>query len=256
MTLIIQGFLWIFDPAHFVTTATGTGIPDALASHLVLTGVSLLVTIVIAVPLGLYIGHTGKGRLVGIVASNVSRAFPSLGIIAIFVVIFQPIFSQNTNFASAIVAFILLGIPPLLAGAYSGLEAVDRQTIDAARAIGMTEWQILTKVEIPLGARLIVGGFRSSTLQIIATVTIASLYGNPLSLGTFITNGLAQADYPQMIAGAILVIALALIIDGLLAIVQRFVVPRGVSRGTTKTRNTARGARLAANSGTPIMEGN
>jgi osmoprotectant transport system permease protein len=256
MNLIVQGFLWIFDPTHFVTTATGTGIPDALASHLVLTGVSLLVTIVIAVPLGLYIGHTGKGRLVGIVASNVSRAFPSLGIIAIFVVIFQPIFTQNTNFASAIVAFILLGIPPLLAGAYSGVEAVDRQTIDAARAIGMTEWQILTKVEIPLGARLIVGGFRSSTLQIIATVTIASLYGNPLSLGTFITNGLAQADYPQMIAGAILVIALALIIDGLLAIVQKFVVPRGVSRGTTKTRNTAGGRGLAANSRTPILEGN
>ena len=106
-----------------------------------------------------------------------------------------------------------------------------------------------------LGARLIVGGLRSSTLQIIATVTIASLYG-PLSLGTFITNGLAQADYPQMLAGAILVIALALIVDGLLAIVQRLVVPRGVSRVATKHRNTAGGSLLAANPGTPIKEGN
>jgi osmoprotectant transport system permease protein len=254
MNLIVQGFLWIFDPAHYVTTAVGTGIPDALGAHLLLTVVSLAITTVIAFPLGLYIGHTGRGRRVGIIASNVARAFPSLGVIAIFFVLFQPIFGLGYNFAADIVAFILLGIPPLLAGAYAGLEAVDRQTIDAARAIGMTEWQILTKVEIPLGARIVVGGFRSTTLQIIATVTIASLYGQ-LSLGTFIANGLAQRDFPQMIAGAILVIALALIVDGLLALLQRFVVPRGVSRGTTKKRNTARGRRIAAPPRTPITEG-
>jgi osmoprotectant transport system permease protein len=255
VNLVFQAFAWIFDPAHYTTTALGTGIPDALVNHLLLTGVSLGITILIAVPLGLYIGHTGKGRTVGIVASNVVRAFPSLGMIAIFFVIFLPVFGLGYVFAADIAAFVLLGIPPLLAGAYSGLESVDRQTIDAARAIGMTEWQILTKVEIPLGARLLVGGLRSSTLQIIATVTIASLYGQ-ISLGTFISNGLAQSDYVQMLAGAILVIALALIVDGLLAIIQRLVVPRGVSRVTTKPRNTARGQLLVANTGTPIKEGN
>ncbi|HEX4442261.1 MAG TPA: ABC transporter permease [Galbitalea sp.] len=253
--IILQAFAWIFDPAHYTTTALGTGIPEALVNHLLLAGVSLGITIVIALPLGLYIGHTGKGRTIAIVASNVVRAFPSLGMIAIFFILFQPIFGLGYNFAADVVAFILLGVPPLLAGAYSGLEAVDRQTIDAARAIGMTEWQVLTKVEIPLGAQLIVGGLRSSTLQIIATVTIASLYGQ-VSLGTYIANGLAQSDYVQMLAGAILVIALALIADGLLAIVQRLVVPRGVSRVATKHRNTASGSLRPATPGTPIKEGN
>jgi osmoprotectant transport system permease protein len=149
----------------------------------------------------------------------------------------------------------MLAIPPLLAGAYAGLESVDRQTIDAARATGMTEWQVLTKVEIPLGIGLIFGGLRSSILQIIATVTIGSLFGQT-SLGIYLTNGLAQNDDVQLLAGAILVAALALIVDGLLAITQRFVVPRGVSRGPTKKRNTARGAAIAATPGTPIMEGN
>jgi osmoprotectant transport system permease protein len=254
VSLIIQAFAWIFDPAHYKTTALGTGIPDALAQHLILTGLSLIVTIIIATPLGLYIGHTGKGRVVAIVASNVARAFPSLGLIAIFLVAFPLVLGLPYGYGPDILAFVLLGIPPLLAGAYAGLESVDRQTIDAARAIGMTEWQILTKVEIPLGAQLIIGGLRSATLQIIATVTIASLYGQ-ISLGTYIASGLAQHDYVQMTAGAILVAALALIVDGLLAIVQRFVVPRGVSRGTTKKRNTARGRTRVATPRTPITEG-
>jgi osmoprotectant transport system permease protein len=254
--IILQAFAWIFDPAHYTTTALITGIPDALVAHLVLTGVTLGITIVIALPLGLFIGHTGRGRTVGIVASNIARAFPSLGIIAVFYVIFIPLIGFGPGqFVGNVVTLIILGIPPLLAGAYSGLEAVDRQTIDAARAVGMTEWQILTKVEVPLGGQLIIGGLRSSSLQIIATVTIASFYG-PLSLGTFINNGLAQHDYPQLVAGAILVIALALVVDGILAIVQRLVVPRGVSRVATKHRNTAGGAMALAISRTPVKEGN
>jgi osmoprotectant transport system permease protein len=255
MNLIAQAFAWIFDSAHYKTTANGTGIPDALAQHLILTGFSLFVAIIIAVPLGLYIGHSGRGRTIAIVASNVARALPTLGLLAILLVVFPAVHFLPYGYAPNIIVFAVLGIPPLLAGAYAGLEAVDRQTIDAARAIGMTEWQILIRVEIPLGAGLIIGGLRSSTLQIIATVTIASAYGL-VTLGTFIISGLAQADYVMMTAGAILVAALALIVDAILAIVQRFVVPRGVSRGTTKSRNTARGRGIAANTGTPIMEGN
>jgi osmoprotectant transport system permease protein len=255
MILIIQAFSWIFDPINYRTTALRTGIPDALVQHLILTGLSLAISILIAVPLGLYIGHTGRGRRIAIVASNVARAFPSLGLIAIFLLLFPLFLGLPYGYAPDIAAFVLLGIPPLLAGVYSGIESVDRQTIDAARAIGMNEWQVLTKVEIPLGIRLLLGGLRSSTLQILATVTIASLYGQ-ISLGTYIASGLAQRDYVQMTAGAILVAALALVVDGLLAILQRFVVPRGVSRGTAKTRNTARGRGFAATPGTPITEGN
>jgi osmoprotectant transport system permease protein len=255
MSLIIQAFAWIFNPIHYTTTALGTGIPDALTQHLILTGLSLAVAVVIGVPLGLVIGHTGRGRSVAIIASNAARALPSLGLLALLLVILPIVPWLPSNYLPNIIVFAVLGIPPLLAGAYSGLESVDRQTIDAARAIGMTEWQVLTKVEIPLGAGLLVGGLRSSVLQIIATVTISSLYGQ-VSLGTYIANGLAQHDYVQMTAGAILVAALALLADGILATIQRFVVPRGVSRGASKKRNTARGRGIAATPGKPIMEGN
>jgi osmoprotectant transport system permease protein len=255
VSLIIQAFAWIFDAAHWKTTAQLTGIPDALGQHLALTGLSLVLAMIIAVPLGFYIGHTGKGRSIAIIASNVSRAIPTLGLLSILILPLAGVIFIAPNYLAGIIVFAVLAIPPLLAGGYAGLESVDRQTVDAARAVGMTEWQILIKVEIPLGMRLIFGGLRSAILQIIATVTVGSLFGL-ISLGTYLTSGLAQNDDIQLLAGAILVAALALIADGLLAILQRFVVPRGVSRGTTKTRNTARGRGIAANTGTPIMEGN
>jgi osmoprotectant transport system permease protein len=241
MNLIAQAFAWIFDGTHWVTSAVGTGIPDALAQHLILSGVSLLISAIIAVPLGLYIGHSGRGRNVAIISSNVARALPSLGLLSILLLVITDPSWLHAGYLADVIVLVLLGIPPLLAGAYAGLEQVDRLTIDSARAIGMTELQVLSKVEIPLGAVLLVGGIRSSALQIIATVTIASVYGQ-ISLGSYIEGGYLQGDYVEMTAGAILVAALALIVDGLLAIVQRFVVPRGVSRGVSKTRNTARGA--------------
>jgi osmoprotectant transport system permease protein len=254
VSLIIQALAWIFDAAHWTTTAQLTGIGDALAQHLALTGLSLAVAIVIALPLGFYIGHTGKGRSVAIISSNIARAVPTLGLLSILILPLESVIFIAPLYLPAMIVFALLAIPPLLAGGYAGIESVDRQTIDAARAVGMTEWQVLTKVEIPLGMQLIFGGLRSSILQIIATVTVGSLYGL-VSLGTYLTNGLAQNDNVQLLAGAILVAALALVVDGILVIIQRFVVPRGVSRGTTKKRNTARGRGLAANPRTPITEG-
>jgi osmoprotectant transport system permease protein len=252
MNLIIQGFAWIFAPIHWTTTALQTGIPDALSQHLILSGISLLIAAIIALPLGLYIGHSGTGRSVAVIASNIGRALPSLGLLSILLLVINDPSWLPSGYLANVIVFVLLGIPAILAGGYAGLEQVNRQTIDAARAVGMTEWQILVKVEIPLGAGLIVGGLRSGALQIIATVTISAVFGQ-VSLGTFIQGGNQSADYPQLIAGAILVAALALIVDGILALVQRFVVPRGLTRATTKTRNTtARGVVSAL----PIKEGN
>jgi osmoprotectant transport system permease protein len=257
VNLILQGFAWIFDPKHYTTTAVGgIGIPEALVQHLILSGVSLVIAAIIAIPLGLYIGHSGRGRGVAIVSSNIARALPSLGLLSILLIVITDPSFLPAGYLANVIVYVLLGIPPMLAGSYAGLESVDRQTIDAARAIGMTEFQILFKVEIPLGAALIVGGIRSSALQIIATVTIASVFGQT-SLGTYIEGGYLQADYVQMTAGAIMVAALALIVDGILAIIQRLVVPRGVSRGTSDKRTTARRGKLsAANPGAPIKEGN
>jgi osmoprotectant transport system permease protein len=257
MNVILEGIAWIFDSAHWPTSASQTGIGDALVQHLALSGISILFTVIVALPLGLYIGHTGKGRSIAIVSSNVARAIPTLGLLALLIIPLIGVVFIRPGYLADIIVFVLLGVPPLLAGVYSGLESVDRLTIDAARAIGMSEWQILFKVEIPLAAQLMVGGLRSTSLQIIATVTIAALY-TQVNLGSLVLSGLASQNVPELVAGAILVAALALVVDGLFAIAQRFALPRGVSRGRTDRRNTtARGRKIfVAPTGTPIKEGN
>jgi len=136
----------------------------------------------------------------------------------------------------------------VLAGAYSGLESVDRAPIDAARAIGMTGWQVFAKVELPLALPLVIGGIRSGALQVIATWTVAAIL--PVGgLGRFLIDGIAVQNYPEMLGGSIIVIALALVSDGLFAIVQRLVVPRGVVAG--RVRDSAEGGRRATRSTAP-----
>ena len=246
MDLISQGFAWIFAPAQWVGDGS---IQVRLGEHLYYTGVSLAIAFVIAVPLGLYIGHTGKGRGVAIAASNISRALPTLGLLAALVLLL------GIGLLPAVIVLVILGIPPLLAGVYAGIESVDPQTVDAARAMGMTELQILFKVEIPLGAALVIGGFRAATLQVIATTVVAA-YFSLGGLGRFLVDGQSQNDYPKLVGGAILVIALALLVDGILALFQKLVVPR-VSAGTRSTKRTARGGAIppVAQSRTLIKEG-
>jgi osmoprotectant transport system permease protein len=247
--LILQSIAWILAPANWASVNAGLGIGGEIGAHLFLTAISLLVAVIIAVPIGLAIGHTGRGRGVAIVIGNTVRAFPTLGLLSILLLML------GLNLIPTVAVFVLLGIPPLLAGAYAGIESVDRQTIDAARAMGMTEWQLLAKVELPLAAPLLLGGLRSAALQIIATVALVSEFGTD-SLGQFIISGAATQDYVQMIGGSILVTVLALLADAFLAAAQRLTVPRGVPRGIGG-RTTARGRRiLTAPSGAPISEGN
>lgn len=237
MSIILSGFAWIFTGAHWATVDHGPGIALRIGEQVGYTLIALVFVVLIAVPAGLAIGHTGRGRNVAIIASNISRALPTLGLLSVLILLL------GVGLLPTIIVLVILGIPPLLAGVYAGLESVDRQTIDAARAVGMTEFQILFKVEVPLAAALLVGGLRSATLQIIATVAVASIFGGG-GLGRFVVDGQQQALYPKMYGGAILITALALAIDGAYAIVQKFVVPRGVSRGSTGRKNTAGGGQL------------
>ena len=218
MNLIVEGFAWIFDPAHHGGDA---GIGTRVLQHLGITLVVMLIASVIAIPLGYGIGHTGRGRSVVVALSGGVRALPTLGLITLIAL------SVGIGFAAPVIALVILAVPSILAGAYSGFEAVDRRTIDAARAVGMTEWQIVARVEIPLGLPLLIGGLRSATLQVIATATLADYVGAG-GLGRYIFSGQATNDYPQMLAGSILVIALALVSEGLFSILQRAVVPAGV----------------------------
>lgn len=231
MNFFLDAFAFILDPANL----TGAkGILPRLLDHLLYSGLAVAIALLIGLPLGLAIGHTGRGRSFVIAISGAARALPTLGLL-FFIILFT-----GLGLWPLVAVLAILAVPPIIAGAYAGLESVNRQTIDAARSVGMTEWQILTRVEIPLALPLIIGGVRSAALQVIATATIAGYVGLT-GLGRFLIEGLAVRNYTLAIAGAILVAALALLVDGLLALVQILVTPRGVSRGVvTSAAPTAR----------------
>lgn len=223
---------WLVDPANW---SGPRGIPTRLLEHLSYTALSLLLSALVALPLGLWVGHTGRGRTV-VTLSNVARAVPSLGLLFAVEMLVGPYFASNLAFLiPSIVVLVLLGVPPLLSGTYAGIEAVDPAARDAAYGMGMRSREVLRRVELPCALPLILSGTRAATLQIVATATIAasvSLGG----LGRFLLDGLAVRDYAQMAGGAILVAALALVLDAALAVVVRYAVSPGLSG---RVRHTA-----------------
>jgi osmoprotectant transport system permease protein len=245
VTLFLDALAWLFSPDRL----TGpNAIPTRLVEHLFYTGVSVLVAAVIAIPIGYLIGHTGRGRELAVGISGAARALPSFGLLLVIVLL------VGTTRAplAAVVSFVLLAIPSILAGAYSGIEAIDRRTVDAARAVGMTEWQILVRVEIPLGLPLLLGGLRNAALQVVATVTLAAYIGLG-GLGIYIFRGIPLRRYEEMLGGAILIVVLALVVDGVFALLQRVAASRGAAaRPGTRTRASTPGAR--ASMGSPITD--
>ncbi|HAJ18201.1 MAG: ABC transporter permease [Actinobacteria bacterium] len=228
MNLLIDAWAWIIAPEQW---SGRYSLPTLLLEQLGYTFAAVGIAALIAVPIGWAIGHTGKGREVAVAVSGAARAIPSFGLLILLVLVI----GVTRRAEAALITFVLLAIPSLLAGAYTGLQAIDRATIDAARAMGMTRWQILWRVEVPLGLPLLVGGLRTATLQVVATVTIAA-YVNLGGLGFPIIQGLPLRAFDQVLAGSILVALLALVLDGLLALLQRAAVPRG--QRATKTRRT------------------
>ena len=246
MNQTIEAWLWLSDPARFVGA---NAIPVRIGEHLFYTVIAVAIAAAIAIPIGYYIGHTGKGRDVAIAVAGAARAIPSFGLILLLVLIL----GVTNKSQGTIAAFVILAIPSILAGAYAGLEAVDRRTIDAARAVGMTEWQILWKVEVPLGLPLLISGIRAGALQVVATVTLAAYIGLG-GLGYYLFEGLQIRRYDEMLGGATLVAALALLVDGAFALLQHFVVPRGVLAGRIKDVRTP-SIRHRASVGVPANEG-
>lgn len=245
MNLFADALAWLFSPERLQGQYA---LPVLLGEHLFYIVISVAVAAVIALPAGWLIGHTGKGREIAVAISGAARAVPSFGLLVLLVLVLGVV---RTPLAG-VITFVLLAIPSLLAGAYTGFEAIDRRVIDAARAMGMTEWQIFTKVELPLGMPLLVGGIRSALLQVIATVTIGA-YVNLGGLGWPIIQGIPLRRFDQVLAGALLVALLALIVDLLLALAQRAVVPAGIDTGpaggdtgAAPTRSERRAARSAA----------
>ncbi|MDJ0392367.1 ABC transporter permease [Rhodococcus sp. G-MC3] len=221
MNLFSQAFSYIFDGGNW---AGPTGIGARIIEHIWYSLLAVAISAAIAIPIGLLIGHLKKGEAVIVGLVNALRSLPTLGILVFLVLVI------GLGLIPPIIALVLLGIPPLLAGTYSGIANVDALVVDAARAMGMTELQVLFRVEIPNALPLILGGLRNTTLQIIATATVAA-YVNLGGLGRYIFDGLALYDYGRVLVGAILVAVLTLIVDSFLALAVWASVP-----GTARLR--------------------
>ncbi|GAA5088127.1 ABC transporter permease [Nocardia iowensis] len=223
MNLFIDAWHYFTDGANWNGPA---GIETRIAQHLWYSFLTIVISAAIAVPLGLVIGHTKRGAAVLVGFANAMRALPTLGLLTFLVLLL------GLGLIPPLLALVTVGIPPLLAGAYAGIANVPADVVDASRAMGMTERQILFRVEVPNAMPILLTGLRGATLQVVATATIAA-YVNLGGLGRYIFDGISLYRYDRVLVGALLVAVLAMVLDGLLAITVWASTP-----GTGRMRRT------------------
>ena len=231
MEFLGQVVAWLSDPANW---SGRDAIPTRIGEHLALSGVSLAAGVAIAVPLGLGIGHTRRWAGAVVAISNVGRAVPSVGILGLAL----PITLQmgwGIGVPPTLLALTLLAIPPIVVNAYVGIRDVDQDLVEAGRGMGMSEGQLLSGIEVPIALPVILAGVRIAAVQVIATATLGAILSTG-GLGRFIVDGIAQRDDVQTFAGAILVMALALMSEGVFALAQRAAVSPGVPQPNRHTR--------------------
>ncbi|RAU98762.1 ABC transporter permease [Mycobacterium colombiense] len=204
------------------------GLAARILEHLEYTALAVAASALIAIPVGMIIGHTGRGTLLVVSTVNGLRSLPTLGVLLFGTLVF------GLGLGPSLVALMLLGVPALLAGTYAGIANVEPTVVDAARAMGMTEAQVLLRVEVPNALPLILGGLRNATLQVVATATVAA-YASLGGLGRYLIDGIKEREFHLALVGALMVAALALVLDGLLALAVWISVP-----GTGRLRRTYR----------------
>jgi osmoprotectant transport system permease protein len=222
--------VWLNDPLNWTGTRFAPGILAQVAAHLGYTAIALLVGGLLGIPLGLALGHSGRGGWLVSLANGL-RSLPTVGLLILLYVVVSPLISGRGNAVYLVpteIVLVLLALPAMLANTYAGVRNVEPAVRDAARGMGMTGRQVLFRVELPNALPLMFSGIRSATLQVIATATIAAYVGLG-GLGRYVYDGLAQRDFGQMAGGAVLVAALALLTDLVLGLVQRLTVSPGVS---------------------------
>jgi osmoprotectant transport system permease protein len=226
MDFLGQVLAWYTDPANW----TGNnGIPLRLWQHLSLSAASLAVGVAIALPLGLYIGHTGRGARFAVAVSNIGRAVPSLGWLGIAYPISTGLFHRGgIGFLPAFIGLVALAIPPIVTNTHAGLSSVDPELREAARGMGMRELQLLARVEVPVALTVILAGIRVSAVAVVATTPLAALVGGG-TLGAYILQGLELSDEVRVFAAAVLVALLAILTELAFAWLQRRLVSPGLS---------------------------
>ena len=218
MSFLGSVWRWLVDPAHW---QGADGVPTRIGEHLHLSAESLAVAAVIALPVGILLGHYGRFGGLAINISNAGRALPSFGIL---VVAFQ-VFGLGD--LPVILALTALAVPPMVTNSYVALREVDPDIREAARGMGYRELAQVLRVELPLAVPLIMAGVRTSAVQVVATATLAAVIAGG-GLGRYIIDGIATQQYVTTAAGAVLVALLALATDASLAGLQRMLVPRGI----------------------------
>jgi len=225
MTVINDTIAWLTDPLSWIGP---NGIPTRMAEHIVICGLSMVIALIIAMPAGLYIGHTGRFARLAVNLANLWRALPSLAVIAIVLPLTARIDPQlGFKVIPTVVAMIVLAVPPILVNTYSGLQGVDSDVREAGRGQGMSEWQLLSRIEVPLAVPAINTGISSATVQVIATATLGAIFGFG-GLGRYLIDGLSQGDIGQTVGGAVLVGALVLTAEAVFAVVGWQVTPRAL----------------------------
>ncbi len=215
---ISGAFGWLADPTHW---QGANGIPTRLLQHVELSALAIVVALAIAIPIGFYTGHTGRGGTLALNLAGVGRAIPSYALL----IVFFPIF--GFGLLTPLLALVLLSVPPILANTHVGLRGVDREVVDAARGMGMRERQVLTRVELPAALPLVVAGIRTAAVAAVATATLAALIAGG-GLGRYIVDGFALQNQAMLVSGAILVALLAVLTERLFTFVERRLVSPGI----------------------------
>ncbi|MBO3087691.1 ABC transporter permease [Cellulomonas dongxiuzhuiae] len=230
MDVLTEAVRWLNDPLNW----TGRqGVLALTRTHLEVSAVAVAVALLVALPVGLWLGHRGRGATVGVVVANTTRALPTLALLTLLA---ATGWFGNTATALACAVF---AVPPILANAVTGVGGVDPDARDAARGLGMSGARVMWSVEVPLAVPLIAAGIRTGAVQVLATVPLAALVGGT-SLGTVVVSGFATQRYGKALAGGILVAGLCLLVEGLLAVLERVVTPRGLRSRTRATATDAR----------------
>jgi len=223
MRLLLDALRWFIDPSHYQGS---DAIQTRILEHVEMSGFAVLVAIALALPIGLILGHTGRLGFVAVSVANVGRALPSLALLALALIVVLPL-GLGLGFWPTVLALIPLAVPPILTNAYVAVRNVDRDVVEAARGMGLGESDILRAIELPLALPLVIAGVRTAAVNVVATATLGAIVASG-GLGRYIVDGFALQEYDRLFAGALLVAALAIVVEASLAAFEKAAVSPGI----------------------------
>ena len=232
MDVLAATLAWLAAPDRW---QGADGIPARLVEHLAISVPSILAATLLALPVGAWIGHTGRHATVAINIAGLGRAIPSYAVLAIVLPISLRLSPEwGLSVIPTFTAMTLLAIPPIVVATYAGLRGVDAEVVEAARGLGLSERQILVQVELPLALAVLAGGLRTASVQVVATATLGAVvaYGG---LGRYIIDGIARNENDRLLGGVVLVAGLAILVEVAFVLTQRVLVPRGLRAPSLRT---------------------